>query len=1357
MRIKFSISASLRTTVIATVVAALSLSFSPCPAENQDKPKTELGQEAAAKGDKGGVQNPPDTSKTGLAVQKALYKGIPATKGSALDNTLDFLPIPIQNCIIAKHVLLRGKHPAIDDYFEKCTDLCLMTLEAELVFRAASASYTPLIAGRIRAGMGRCDFSPAGRKKLEEVLQLDQFVFDLIMDSSPAAAPYDLYSDYAKFQEEDKPVPSQPPKPGKDRFPVPWVKDIDEVVKTTAKWRSVIVSGGIKGLRTEMDHFWKSPEASAFLLKHPSADHDYAQKYIIRIIIPMLQTAAVSDVKKSKTQFKEAEAAMLEAVRAADVRIHGSLVQLPTSAPKELQLSSGKMTMSVSATDSYEFKFKCGEILSDTEMRGDPTIKIPGFADRKDYMPGMQARTIKTASNDCEYMVDGMSIECKVPSAEFLEFGRKRDEIGIDDIRALFEKASAETAHISEQMDGLYALQKSGGITPEAALSRIQTLDHSAYIIDSYFNPAMDDVLKNNREIVVQFKELDARRKRSVMPFKVSDIGSEIGKLVSKRNTILTPQSTDIPLKDEAEKIMNASIGLGILWQNVAIAEDAIRDGAVSEEDVEDTRRILAEKSLSASEQKLSIAGRLSEGFIGDYGKNIGTLADTVKKAEEATPPLIPEALWTSGRRDELYQKTVGSLNEYSATLKCLKDVLVGDLPARSAINMKIINSLAGIKTEAASSPYSPVKYQSRKYNLNKPQLENAVYAALMAGDGLEIMSLKHMTEKAEGVFSMDSNLYSSPHARILYLQAKSPEIELAKEMTATLAAAMSETIVLKLLGKDLSPTYMIGMMDALNDPGDTVYGRKAYCETVTVYQFIIDYMTETVTGTTPGDLWGGYMEFHESKRGMPPISRVETSVDPLPWDSSNALAVKSGNEWRSIITEKGLKGVMEELDLFWGSSDKAKGFAEKNSSAKVDYARRYIRTRMPALLATAANRRFDDLKYPTAEAVLDMSRAIEESKIVVKGRILSLPLKDGTPVSLVIHGENDDKTLEAKTGADGRYSFEVSVREAANKGLSVVIGKSTANSKLDITDRDCAPSMLYVEDGRAVQLVKASRTLTATDADVEKLSWNQAVELMDQILAEMKSNADSMKALGDNPDQKMVEEAYDWNSRLGFFANTIMRRMRKWSVNDSTIKEDLTKYSANLEKCMEKEFFTGLKDRGFKRALELDKFRRKSVYGASEPKTRTALLWISKTKEVAVRWAGCEAFQMFYDVCEVNKDGAVAAQILQIRKNNAKMCAGATAKLLEEIRKTGPDFAASLDDEIENCRKKLKEIEDVGMATEPMGITGSNICSDYEHLRENTQELVRDRRCIDIMSKWDLNAMQTRNMEALRRLRLIE
>ncbi|MCX6983734.1 MAG: hypothetical protein NT118_03135, partial [Lentisphaerae bacterium] len=435
---------------------------------------------------------------------------------------------------------------------------------------------------------------------------------------------------------------------------------------------------------------------------------------------------------------------------------------------------------------------------------------------------------------------------------------------------------------------------------------------------------------------------------------------------------------------------------------------------------------------------------------------------------------------------------------------------------------------------------------ERRGQKLSKSEIDTAIDIVLVIGERLEVMSRNYMTEKWEGVIPFGSDLCSTPHARILFLNAKTPEIELAKDRTAMLCAAKLESTVMKYMGKAVSPYCQVGIMDTLNDPDDIVYGRKAYLEAAAVNQFIIDFMLASTVGTAPDDLWYDYVLFQNGKRKVPPLSMLEESVDPLPFEASNDVAVKSGMEWRGIVTEKGLKGVMDELDLYWSSYDKAKEFAAKHGAAKLDYARRYIRTRIAPLLATAANRRLEDFKYPAAEAVVDMLKAIEDSKLVIKGKLVSFPVRSGTPVTLVVkkEGDIDDKKLETKTGADGGYVFELDIKDVANAGMSIVMaaGKNIPDTRVDIKDSSAA--MLYVENGKAVQVVRDIYAINTGDIEVGKLTWDQAMELLDLATAEIRANVDAVKASGDSGSLKQMEPRFEWSSKLAYFADSVKRRM---------------------------------------------------------------------------------------------------------------------------------------------------------------------------------------------------------------------
>lgn len=673
-----------------------------------------------------------------------------------------------------------------------------------------------------------------------------------------------------------------------------------------------------------------------------------------------------------------------------------------------------------------------------------------------------------------------------------------------------------------------------------------------------------------------------------------------------------------------------------------------------------------------------------------------------------------------------------------------------------AALNrIAIIFILAAFTLSFSSDAAFDVSGNGRK--LTESEVDAAINIVLVIGESLEVMSQNYMTGKLESVIPLDNDLCYTPHARILYLNAKTPAIELAKEKTSTLSAAKMESTVMKYMGKAVSPYCQAGIMDTLNDPGDTVYGRKAYAEAAAMNQFIIDYMLSATVGTTPDDLWYDYVLFQNGKRKVPPLSMLEESVDTLPFETGNDVAVNSGMEWRRIVIEKGLSGVTDELALYWNSSDKAGEFSKKNSFAKLDYARRYIRTRISPLLATAANRRLADLRRPAAEAIIDMLKAIEDSKLVVKGRLFSFPVRAGTPVILEVRKEGaaSPKKLETRTGADGSYAFELGINEVENAGLSIIIaGRNVPDTRGDI--RDCSPAMLFVDNGKAVQVVGDIYAINTEGVDVGKLTWDQGKELMDQSIAEIKANVDVLKAADGEGTLKLQDKRFDWTARLSYFADSVKSGMMALIGKDAALKAEWEKYSRELEKAKDSVSVSGLKNKKFEQAAAADRIRSEGAQMRNSQKEGMACGWMDTYREVPGRWINCEAFQMFYDFYKPQNDSQ-AAQVLQIRKNNAKLCVGSTSKAFENMKTADPALAASIDDEMEKCKAKLKEMEAAGVASYPAGITGSNISSDYEQLRDHIRSLGQARHCMDIMSKWDLNAMQARNIEALKRLKLIE
>ncbi|MCX6985779.1 MAG: hypothetical protein NT118_13680, partial [Lentisphaerae bacterium] len=182
----------------------------------------------------------------------------------------------------------------------------------------------------------------------------------------------------------------------------------------------------------------------------------------------------------------------------------------------------------------------------------------------------------------------------------------------------------------------------------------------------------------------------------------------------------------------------------------------------------------------------------------------------------------------------------------------------------------------------------------------------------------------------------------------------------------------------------------------------------------------------------------------------------------------------------------------------------------------------------------------------------------------------------------------------------------------------------------------------------------------------------------------------------------------------------------------------------------------SALRNKKFSQAGDAERIRTEGAKLRNPQKYGQACGWMDRYKEVPGRWISCEAFQMFYDFYKTKNDSQ-AAQVLQIRKSNAKLCVATTAKAMENLKTVDSSLAASIDDEIGKCKAKLKEMEAAGLAPCPAGITGSNISSDYEHLDEHVRSLEQSRHCMDIMVKWDLNAIQARNIEALKQLKLIE
>lgn len=674
-----------------------------------------------------------------------------------------------------------------------------------------------------------------------------------------------------------------------------------------------------------------------------------------------------------------------------------------------------------------------------------------------------------------------------------------------------------------------------------------------------------------------------------------------------------------------------------------------------------------------------------------------------------------------------------------------------------TALNRIIIIFTMALTLSFSISGYATADDAKRSgQKLTESEVNAAIHMVIVIGERLEVISRNYMTEKLEGVIPLDSDLCSTPQARIVFLNAKTPEIELAKERTAMLCAAKLESTVMKYMGKAVSPYCQSGIMNALNDPEDIVYGRKAYLEATAVNQFIIDYMLAATVGTAPDDLWYDYVLFQNGKRKVPPLSMLEESVDPLPFEVGNDVAVKSGMEWRNIVTEKGLNGVMAELDLYW-TPGKAKEFSAKHGTAKLDYARRYIRTRISPLLSTAANRRLADLKYPAAESVVNMLKIIEDSKLIVKGKLVSFPVRSGAAVTLVVRkeGAESDRKIAAKTNTDGTYSFELDIKEVANAGMSIAIaGKNIPDTGVDI--RDCSTAMLYVENGKAVQIVRDIYAINTGDIEVGKFTWDQAREIMDIAIAEIRANVDALKAASDSGSLKQMEPRFEWSSKLAYFADSVKSRMMALIGKDAALKAEWEKYSGELEKSKDSVFVSGLRNKKFSQTSDAERIRTEGAKLRNSQKYGQACGWMDRYKEIPGRWINCEAFQMFYDFYKIKNDSQ-SAQVLQIRKSNAKLCLETTAKAMENLNTVEPGLTASIDDEIGKCKAKLKEMEATGLAPCPAGITGSNISSDYEHLGEHIRSLEQAKRCMNIMVKWDLNAIQTRNIEALNRLKLIE